>query len=80
MKRKEPVVWSPIEIVVSSTVVKGSYSIDGTGWMTVQLKGGGSTSAPGGPGASDVARIILGELYEKSQSRPRRRGPDHHHE
>jgi hypothetical protein len=62
--------WTPIAWTDSSgNAVKGSYSIDKSDWMTVRLEGGGEKSARGGPAATSVAVIMLGELYREKSER-----------
>lgn len=69
-KSKQPTVWIPITWVdPAGNVVKGAYSIDKTDWMTVRMEGGGEKSARGGPAASSIASIMLGELYRETGPR-----------
>lgn len=69
-KEKRPVEWIPITWAdPSGNVVKGAYSIDKTDWMTVRMEGGGERSARGGPAASSVASIMLGELFREKDQR-----------
>ena len=70
MKNKRPVDWIPITWTdPAGNVIKGAYSIDKTDWMTVRMEGGGEKSARGGPAASSVARIMLGELFREKNLR-----------
>jgi hypothetical protein len=64
-KRTTPPSWQDISITAADgTVVKGSFSVDRSDWMTVRMTGGGSKGARGGPAAETVACLILAELYD----------------
>jgi hypothetical protein len=64
-KSNKPIFWNPISTMIGQVEVTGEYALDGDGFMTVRLPGGGSKSAKGGPAAESVARIILGELFRE---------------
>jgi hypothetical protein len=68
-KRNESTNWRAIKIVVDGVEVTGTYSVDGSDLMTVQMDGGGTKRARGGPAAEGVAMVILGELYKARNGR-----------
>ena len=57
--------WADVSTASEGVELTGRYLVDGTGWMTVRLDGGGSKSARAGLAPEGTARLILWELHRE---------------
>jgi len=66
---KQPARWTPIQIQTKWGVITGSYSLDSRAdWLRVRMDGGGEKGTHGGPAATTLAKIILGELARENRT------------